>query len=119
MKNKIFISWHDYQSMINELSEKIKRSGEVFKSVYGIPRGGLPIAVSLSHKLNLPLVLHPTKNSLVCDDVSDLGKTLRSHKDKKIACLYSSDWTEVVPDYYVRTKTDKNSWLVYPWEVEE
>lgn len=115
---KIHIDWEMFGILVDKLSNKIKRKGLKFDGIYGIPRGGLPIAVCLSHSLNLPLLLYPTKNSLVIDDISDTGKTLKSFKNRKIACLYSSKWTETNPDYFVLTKEDKDSWIVFPWEVE-
>ena len=114
--NRIYISWKDFGSMIEKLSNLIKKSRYKFDGVYGIPRGGLSLAVALSHKLNLPLLLYPTKKSLVVDDISDTGKTLQSHKNKKIACLFSSRWTDVEPDYFINTKINTKDWIVFPWE---
>lgn len=112
----IKITWNEYQDMINKLVKQIKGN---FDGIYGVPRGGLPIAVSLSHKLNIPLLLHPTENSLVVDDISDTGKTLSSHKNKKIAVLFNTKWTKTNPDFYIDWKNDKDSWIIFPWELNE
>jgi len=112
------IDWKEYQKMTDELAVKIKNSNEFFDGIYGIPRGGLPLAVSLSHILQLPILLYPTINSLVVDDISETGLTLTSHKNKKIACLFSTTWTTVKPDFYISTKDDENCWLIFPWEKE-
>ena len=119
MKEKIAISWKEYDDMIVQLTEKIKESKITFDGIYGIPRGGLVLAVSLSHQLDLPLLIYPTKNTLVVDDISDEGKTLSSLKNRKIATLYSTSWTKIKPDWHIKEKTDKNTWLIFPWENQE
>jgi hypoxanthine phosphoribosyltransferase len=110
------ILWDELAYMIERILQQVDKDNLVFDGVYGIPRGGLPLAVVLSHHLNIPLLVHPTKNTLVCDDISDTGKTLSTIKHKKIACLYSSKWTKTKPDYYSEIKTNKKEWLVFPWE---
>jgi hypoxanthine phosphoribosyltransferase len=114
--DKINISWNEVGKMIDELAIKIKKSGIKFDGIFGIPRGGLPLAVMLSHELDLPVLLYPTKNSLVVDDISDNGFTLQRMKNKKIATLYSTDWTITKPDWFVEMKKSKDDWLVFPWE---
>jgi hypoxanthine phosphoribosyltransferase len=115
MKN-IKISWQEAGKMIDHVSEQVVKSGIKFDGIYGIPRGGLPLAATLSHKLNIPLLVHPTDNCLLVDDISDTGKTLSNLKNKKIACLYSSSWTTKNPDFFHSIKTDKDSWIIFPWE---
>ena len=112
MKN-LYVSWEEFGRMIDKLSEQIEGT---FDGVYGVPRGGIIIALCLSHKLNIPILLYPTENSLVVDDISDTGKTLASHKNKKIACLFSTDWTITKPDWFVDKKLNKDEWIIFPWE---
>lgn len=116
MTAKIKISWNEFDNMIKELVIKLKDSGESFDGIYGIPRGGLIIAVYLSHQLNLPLLQYPTNNTLVVDDISDEGKTLSTFQNRKIATLFSTTWTKITPNWYVKIKDDKDSWLIFPWE---
>ena len=56
-------------------------------SVMGLPRGGLIPAVMISHELGIPLVINPTKNTLVVDDINDTGHTL----DKAVTESYSDN----------------------------
>jgi len=112
---KIFYTWEQIDTGVEELVSQIKKSKLKFDGLYGIPRGGLPLAVMLSYQLNLPLLVYPTVNTLVVDDISDTGKTLMSMKNKKIACLFNSKWTKVKPDFYAYTKTNKQSWIMFPW----
>ena len=113
------ISWKQFGEESEELVQKIKDSKLVFDGVYGIPRGGLPLAVIVSHRLGLPLLLYPTKNSLVVDEISDTGKTLKSFKNRKIATLYTTPWTVTAPDFFVGTKEMKTDWIVFPWENKD
>jgi len=110
---KLFISWDIYEEMVSKLAEMI--DGD-FDGIYAPPRGGLVMAVNLSHKLKLPILMYPTENSLVVDDISDTGKTLHYIKRKAIACLFSTDWTITKPDWFVDKKLNKDEWIVYPWE---
>jgi hypoxanthine phosphoribosyltransferase len=120
MKNKIYVSWIDCEDMAKQLAEQIKNSGKIFKAVYGIPRGGLPLAVYLSHNLGLPLVNIPSLGVLIVDDISDNGDTLFCFKNKyKIACLYSTSWTKVTPDFCLRTKKSPYDWIIFPWEKDD
>ena len=91
--------------------------------VYGIPRGGMILAVYLSYKMNIPLLLAPYENCIIIDDISDSGETLKhyrynssgqeSHK-YHIVTMYYNESSAVKPDYFRYYKTDK--WIVYPWE---
>ncbi len=116
---KIYLSWKKFDEMIRELIKQITERKIKFDGIYGIPRGGLPIAICLSHKLNLPLLLYPSKQSLVVDDISDDGKTLNSFRDKFIATLYTTDWTITKPNCWVDKKMSKDDWIVFPWEGED
>ena len=113
---KIEISWNKANEMIKNLEIKIKKSNIKFDGIYGVPRGGLPLAVMLSYKLDIPVLLYPTKNTLVVDDISDNGYTLQRMKNKKIATIYSTDWTITKPDWFILKKKSKGDWLVFPWE---
>jgi hypoxanthine phosphoribosyltransferase len=119
MKTKVKISWQDFEDMAHKLIKDIKSSKNKFDGIYGIPRGGLILAVYLSHQLNLPILAAPTKDTLIVDDISDEGKTLSSYKNRKIATLYSTSWTTVVPNWYARKKSSRDIWLIFPWENQE
>lgn len=116
---KIEISWEETGKMIDKIISQVAESGIKFENVYGVPRGGLILAVALSNNFNIPLTDKPTESSLVAEDISDNGNTLKDIKCKKIACLYKSLWTKTIPDFYAELKTDKESWIVFPWEDKE
>lgn len=118
MKNKVIVTWEHAKEMVEKLNSQIQESGIKFDGVFGIPRGGLPLAVMLSYRLEIPLLLYPTQDTLVVDDISDNGFTLQRMKNKKIATLFSTDWTITKPDWFVEKKLSKDDWLVFPWEKE-
>ena len=66
---KEYISWEQYQEAIDGM---VRHYEEHYKNsecgaIYGLPRGGLPIAVSLSHRLNLPLLMNYYDRKVVTD----------------------------------------------------
>lgn len=111
------ITWEQYHKDVKTLVRKIKYSKKKFKHIYGIPRGGLVLAVHLSHLLNKPLVMNykKYKQVLIVDDVSDTGHTLQPYKRTHwIATLYKKDHTKTEPTFFARVI---NKWIIYPWEV--
>lgn len=87
-----------------------------FAGVYGFPRGGLPLAVWISHRAGLPLLLAPAKDALLVDDIADTGVTLFKYKDSHfIATMFYHRQSSVVPSFWMFEKQDE--WIVFPWEV--
>ena len=127
---KKYISWEDYDNYINKIDDWIahKEYNEELElgAVYGLPRGGLPIAVSLSHRLNLPVLMNyydrkivTDKQILVVDDIADTGHTLKDFvNEHNVICTFHYHQQSIVkPDFYCEEKGDK--WIVYPWETQE
>ena len=114
--NKIYLFWGKFGLMVDRLADLIKKSKTKFDGVYGIPRGGLILAVCLAHRLNLPFREKCTKKTLLVDDISDTGKTLRQTPHKKSACLYTTTWTTKQPDFALELKQKKDDWIVFPGE---
>ena len=110
------LTWPMYELAVKQLVQQIKGSKKDFDSIYGIPRGGLCIAVSLSHRLNLPVVMRDevNKNTLIVDDISDSGKTLVEFNDHIIATIYTTEGTLTVPNFFVFIK--RFDWIIFPWE---
>jgi len=127
MANKTYITWDEYDDMINKIAVYIKHiSNEEIGAVYGLPRGGLPIAVSLSHSLGLPLLMDyydrkivTDKKILVVDDIADTGHTLKDFDNEHnvICTFHYHKQSLVVPEFFCEEKTDE--WIVYPWEERD
>ena len=116
MEKKHF-NWQQFQDSVYVLTKLIAKDKITYDGIYAVPRGGLVLGVALSHRLGLPLLLWPTKNSLVVDDISDSGKTLENINNKKIATLHYKIGSLVEPDYYVHELKRNSNWVDYPWEV--
>ena len=124
MSNKVYITWEGYDSYIDSITNWVKTSNLNLGAVYGLPRGGLPIAVSLSHRLHLPLLMDyydrkivTDKKILVVDDIADTGHTLKDFENKhNIICTFHYHEQSIIePDYWIHKKDD--DWIVYPWEL--
>jgi hypoxanthine phosphoribosyltransferase len=116
-KSKIYLSWDEIERLVNKLA--IKTPNEI-DSIMGLARGGLIPAIMLSHKLNLPLVFVPYRNTLIVDDICDSGKTFleirKSHPYNKLTCLhYKPHTSRFIPNIYAEEFTS-DDWIVYPWE---
>ncbi len=125
---KKFISGNEYYKLAEQLCSIIPPNK--YKMVCGIPRGGLPLAVYLSHNLNLKLkendvdhvldVSYYTeaecKKILIVDDLIDTGKTVLENELYRffdIACLYKKPWSKYQPTYFVE---ETDLWIVFPYE---
>jgi hypoxanthine phosphoribosyltransferase len=119
--SEVKIDWKLYDEDVHKLAELIKKSKEQLHCIYAVPRGGLVIAVHLSHLLGLPITDNPFGHILVVDDISDSGSTLDKWRRKRlarvsIATLYVKEGTKVVPNFWV-AEYKKDQWVEFPWEV--
>ena len=116
------INWEEFDRLIDKLEVKINKSGEKFDGITGIARGGLVVAICLSHRLNLRFVGEGTRINLweqilITDDVVDSGNTLSKINGNykfKTASLHLRHTSKIIPDFYV--KKIQEEWVSYPWE---
>ena len=108
------LSWVEFDECINSIYKKCKNKN--FNGVYGFPRGGLCIAVALSHSLGLPLLNEPKNNSLIVDDIYDTGYTLEKTKNIKGSEIHV--WiSRVKPTWWNSYRyINNNEWVIFPWE---
>ena len=128
---KKYITWKQVEQGIDTIVKDLLEHTEI-DYVVGIPRGGLIIAVMISHRLG---VKHMTidhlekleefdldidkKRILIVDDISDSGQTLkRFRKDYTTATLDVRNTTIAVPQFYANW-LDNADWIVYPWERKD
>jgi len=109
-----YFTWEEFDKSIYYIAN-ICKDWEI-SSIYGIPRGGLCLAVALSHKLNIKTTQKPIKSSLIVDDIFETGLTLNSYKnieDAKFFVLFS----KVNPQWWNTVfLCNKHEWIVFPWE---
>lgn len=122
---KVKVTWEQVEIFLNKIERiALKRN---IKAVYGLPRGGLVLAVMISHRLNIPLLLAPTADCLIVDDICDSGESLMHYyknssgneERKNIICTmyYKENDLGIIPDCWVYEK--ENEWIVFPWERED
>lgn len=118
-----YLSWADFRLATEVLLSTIKKFQEknkfIFTSVYGLPRGGLTLAVTLSYKLKIPLVLERneiTSQTLIVDDCTNTGKTLSQFmhgRTNYTAVLFQKPQSTFKPNFYFRETANK---INYCWE---
>lgn len=128
MSELIFLGWDDFERCVELFVQSFKDSD--FIGIFGQPRGGLPLAVALSHRLNLPLftifdqlIFAPDGRYLWVDDIVDSGTTIEAAKARvhlsnigvefSYACMVSKKKMEDL-NFSIFEPTDK--WVVFPWE---
>jgi uncharacterized protein len=112
------MTWKQFETGIDQIISEIKTKNLYVENIYGIPRGGLVLAVCLSHKLERPLTNWITsKDTLIVDDISDSGITL--YKLNKFNCntitLYYYSASQYKPTIWIFEK-QPNNWIIFPWE---
>lgn len=127
---RLLLTWDAFDEAVQAATAEFKNSAWVTdgncSGIYGIPRGGLILAVALSHHLELPLLLQPQKRCIIVDDVIETGVTfhnLLDHCNKEMGIsdndLAAWCWISKNPELgkaghhkYV----DPDVWVVLPWE---
>jgi len=108
------LRWDEYEAAVVSLAARC--AGRPFCGVYGVPRGGLVLAVGLSHRLQLPLLEQPRPGCLVVDDVYETGRTLAPFR--QLPGVQVAVWiSKVEPGWWQAVEiTACQEWLVFPWE---
>lgn len=119
MSNDVYAyDWSDFQIDKHKIAAKIKESARKFKNIYGIPRGGLVLAVNLSHLCELPLITDKkdiTEDTVIVDEIADTGKTLCRYPKNFTVTIYKHPQSCFEPNIWIREKG--NLWITFPWEA--
>ena len=109
-----YFTWTEFDNCVEQIAKKCKFLE--FSGIYGVPRGGLCLAVALSHKLKINLISKPKKNSLIVDDIYETGMTLNNFKDIEGAMFFVL-FSKTKPTWWNTVNISKKSeWIVFPWE---
>ena len=109
-----YFTWSEFDKSVEQIANKCRF--KEFSGIYGVPRGGLCLAVALSHKLKIELISEPIKNSLIVDDVYETGISLSNFKDIEGATFFVL-FSKVNPTWWNTLFISKKSqWIVFPWE---
>lgn len=130
------MTWFDFNSYVEEIVNFYKNKG--IKKIVGIARGGLPLAVTLSHKLEVPmetlvwqtrdgknydtdkllkLMNMDMKSTLFVDDICDSGVTIEMIKkhipESRWCVLIAKRWNLVE---FAPIQASDDRWITFPWE---
>ncbi len=109
-----YFTWSEFDQSVEHIANKCKFFN--FSGIYGVPRGGLCLAVALSHKLKINLISEPKKNSLIVDDVYETGITLNTFKDIDGAMFFVL-FSKIKPTWWNTVYlSEQKEWIVFPWE---
>ncbi len=109
-----YFTWSEFDKSVEHIANKCRFLD--FSGIYGVPRGGLCLAVALSHKLKIDLISKPKKNSLIVDDVFETGLTLTALKDIEGAMFFVL-FSKIKPTWWNTVFiSQENQWIVFPWE---
>ena len=109
-----YFTWNEFDKSVDYIANQCKLWK--LSGIYGVPRGGLCLAVALSHKLNIQLIEKPLKYSLIVDDVYETGITLRSFKDIEGANFFVLISKKKPIWWNTVNLSHKKEWIVFPWE---
>jgi hypoxanthine phosphoribosyltransferase len=93
--------------------------------IWGVPRGGLPLAVALSHKTGIPLILEMREGAVIADDIYDSGQTIQGLWGKfpgsSVVCwLHRLDlataFAQLPSNYKSHALIGPKIWAIFPWE---
>ncbi|MFY9462071.1 MAG: phosphoribosyltransferase [Candidatus Sungiibacteriota bacterium] len=120
MREKRFYPWSEFlPDMYERIIPALKPRAKEFAGVWGPPRGGLIMAVILSHNLGIPYFTEPQgPKTLIVDDIADSGETLWPFRKCPIVTCFYRKGSIVVPMLYLYVKED-GEWVVFPWEDAE
>lgn len=128
--NKRFLSWEDFDRAVEGLGELYLQAARndprqtQAEGVMGQPRGGLPLAVALSHLLDLPLItkMPPGGTLLWVDDIFDsnitysLALAAAHNQDTDLIALAWFSRYDPPPLARCLERVNSDIWLVFPWE---
>lgn len=119
---KKFVTWNAVETFVNDVVKEYKEKD--ISGVYGLPRGGLVMAVMLSHRLKVPMLTSPAQNCIIVDDICDSGESLLHYANQSssdeienyhiITMYYKKNDLGIIPEKYAATKGE--DWIVFPWE---
>ena len=117
----IRLTWNDFDQAVDRIATFC--AAAPLTGVYGFPRGGLPLAVALSHRLGVPLVTTPAApGTLIVDDIHDTGQTLAPLlRPEPPATPSPLVWVWVTRESAPRGYSAVwvgigEEWIVFPWE---
>ena len=112
------LSWQQFDQAVSALAQQFMGRG--CSGVFGVPRGGLCLAVALSHALERPLLLEPAADALIIDDVYETGRTLEAFREQFPDASFAVWVSKCQARWWTTVEVSAaEEWLVFPWENSE
>ena len=109
------LSWAQFDQAVQLLASRFANSAVT--GVYGVPRGGLCLAVALSHAIDRPMLSSPEQSALIVDDVYETGRTLKALKAQVPQASFAVWVSKGCTDWWTAAVVAESSeWVVFPWE---
>lgn len=109
------LTWQQFDLAVSALAERFQDRS--IPGIYGVPRGGLCLAVALSHVLELPLLMAPESRCLIVDEVFETGQTLAALRQQWPDAAFAVWVSKISPTWWEAVDvTNSQEWLVFPWE---
>jgi hypoxanthine phosphoribosyltransferase len=109
------LSWSQFDLAVAVLAERLAKMPT--RGIYGVPRGGLCLAVALSHAMQQPLLCEPNPDALIVDDVYESGRTLQALQVRFPDAVFAV-WVSKRPPlwWHAAEVAEQSEWLLFPWE---
>ena len=109
------LSWTQFDQAVAVLAEQLATIP--MSGIYGVPRGGLCLAVALSHALQRPLLCEPDHEAIIVDDVYETGRALHELHTRFPHAGFAV-WLSKRPPlwWHAAEVVDQAEWLLFPWE---
>ena len=109
-----YFTWNEFDKSVEHIANKC--NSLKFSGIYGVPRGGLCLAVALSHQLKIKLLEEPKNNALIVDDVYETGFTLKNYRKIEGATFFVL-FSKIKPLWWESVNfCREEEWITFPWE---
>lgn len=120
MPEKVIITVEQVDELLTDLVQEIVQHFDLSDirdrrglRIFGVPRGGIPVAMALAPMVEGHIVGSPHQADLIVDDILDSGATL---------CRYNETCPGIPFMALIKKVADPrwtNKWIVLPWEVTD
>lgn len=114
----------DFNTDVVMLADLIRATGHEYQAIYGIPQGGIPLAMALSRALDIDLIdkdeldeYDPSYHEvLVVDDLIDSGKTIEEWDSYHVAIIGYKPNSPKFKNTLFHARKFPQEWIQFWWE---
>jgi len=122
---KVILQEKDINRLINELANKIRFNSSFLKrndhmqvtgtiknpiNIYGVPRGGIPVAYRIAHILKFNIVDTVKEADIIVDDIVSSGRT----REEMMKGVEHIEFYSLIDG---QCDCNAGKWFVFPWEI--